>query len=125
MFLVNKLAAAGTVAGLAAIWLASCQRFPAVGGCGGHFGAGGGNYLKSKAGRLNMLTGASPWALSCSLSRWGRALFCDNLQPFSPAGWRGVMESAALLFFAYTDFVSFGDAGRGGARAAAHDSAGI
>ena len=27
-----------------------------------------------------------------------------NLRPFAPAGWRGVMESAAILFFAYTGY---------------------
>jgi basic amino acid/polyamine antiporter, APA family len=28
----------------------------------------------------------------------------DNLTPFAPAGWRGVLESTALLFFAYTGY---------------------
>jgi len=28
----------------------------------------------------------------------------DNLTPFAPAGWRGVLESGALLFFAYTGY---------------------
>jgi basic amino acid/polyamine antiporter, APA family len=27
-----------------------------------------------------------------------------NLQPFAPAGWRGVLEAAAILFFAYTGY---------------------
>ncbi|HSJ54101.1 MAG TPA: amino acid permease, partial [Anaerolineae bacterium] len=27
-----------------------------------------------------------------------------NLAPFAPAGWRGVLESTALLFFAYTGY---------------------
>jgi basic amino acid/polyamine antiporter, APA family len=28
----------------------------------------------------------------------------ENLQPFAPAGWRGTLEAAALLFFAYTGY---------------------
>jgi APA family basic amino acid/polyamine antiporter len=28
----------------------------------------------------------------------------ENLRPFAPAGWRGTMESSALLFFAYTGY---------------------
>src|SRR5690606_28138081 len=27
-----------------------------------------------------------------------------NLRPFAPAGWRGTLEAAALLFFAYTGY---------------------
>jgi basic amino acid/polyamine antiporter, APA family len=35
----------------------------------------------------------------------GLATFtAENLRPFAPAGWRGTMESAALLFFAYTGY---------------------
>jgi APA family basic amino acid/polyamine antiporter len=28
----------------------------------------------------------------------------ENLRPFAPMGWRGIMESAAILFFAYTGY---------------------
>src|SRR5690606_15186816 len=28
----------------------------------------------------------------------------ENLRPFVPTGWRGVLEAAALLFFAYTGY---------------------
>jgi basic amino acid/polyamine antiporter, APA family len=28
----------------------------------------------------------------------------ENLRPFAPAGWRGAMEAAAILFFAYTGY---------------------
>ncbi|HEX6307975.1 MAG TPA: amino acid permease [Longimicrobiales bacterium] len=28
----------------------------------------------------------------------------DNLRPFAPAGWRGVLQSSAILFFAYTGY---------------------
>lgn len=28
----------------------------------------------------------------------------DNLRPFAPMGWRGTMEAAAILFFAYTGY---------------------
>jgi len=28
----------------------------------------------------------------------------ENLRPFAPAGWRGTMEAAAVLFFAYTGY---------------------
>jgi basic amino acid/polyamine antiporter, APA family len=28
----------------------------------------------------------------------------ENLRPFAPLGWRGVLESAAILFFAYTGY---------------------
>jgi basic amino acid/polyamine antiporter, APA family len=28
----------------------------------------------------------------------------ENLQPFAPMGWRGTLESAAILFFAYTGY---------------------
>jgi len=28
----------------------------------------------------------------------------ENFQPFAPAGWRGVMEASAILFFAYTGY---------------------
>jgi APA family basic amino acid/polyamine antiporter len=28
----------------------------------------------------------------------------QNFQPFAPAGWRGVMEASAILFFAYTGY---------------------
>jgi APA family basic amino acid/polyamine antiporter len=32
------------------------------------------------------------------------AFSAENLRPFAPGGWKGTMESAALLFFAYTGY---------------------
>jgi len=32
------------------------------------------------------------------------ALRLENLRPFAPAGWRGVAEASAILFFAYTGY---------------------
>lgn len=108
MFLASKLAAAGTVAlGIAGYLEALLPRIPArpiaVSGIIlftvlNYFGI-------KRSSRANLaivavslgtlllfvLTGAGSWRV-------------EHLQPFAPAGWRGTLEAAALLFFAYTGY---------------------
>ena len=108
MFLTSKTAAAGTVAlGLAGYaaallpgvpprWLAVAAVivFTAV----NYFGV-------RRSSRANLaIVAVSLGALLLFVVVNASAFRLVNLRPFAPAGARGVLESAALLFFAYTGY---------------------
>lgn len=58
-----------------------------------------------KAGRLNTLVVAiTLLALIYFVIAGVPSFDAANLQPFAPAGWRGVAEASSLLFFAYTGY---------------------
>jgi basic amino acid/polyamine antiporter, APA family len=108
MFLVSKIAAAGTVAlGLGgytaaflpqvpprAIAVAAVIVFTAL----NYFGV-------RRSSRANLvIVSVSIGALLLFVIAGAGAVSLDNLQPFAPAGWRGTLEAAAILFFAYTGY---------------------
>jgi basic amino acid/polyamine antiporter, APA family len=108
MFLVSKIAAAGTVAiGLAGylealipglhprvVAVAAIVAFTAL----NYFGI-------RRSSRANLAVVAlSVGALLLFVIAGVAAFDMANLLPFAPAGWRGVMEGAAILFFAYTGY---------------------
>lgn len=108
MFLASKIAAAGTVAlGFAgyldslvpglpprAIAVGAIVMFTAL----NYFGV-------RRSSRLNLLIVAvSLGALLLFVTAGAGAVRMSNLEPFAPAGWRSVLESAAILFFAYTGY---------------------
>ncbi len=108
MFLASKLAAAGTVAlgfggYLAGVVPVVPETWAAVLAI---LGLAAINYVGiTKAGKLNMVIvsvtlAALLWFVVSGVSSFAVA----NLQPFMPHGVKGVMESAALLFFAYTGY---------------------
>jgi basic amino acid/polyamine antiporter, APA family len=108
MFLASKIAAAGTVAiglggylealvpGVGPRWVAvlAIVAFTAL----NYFGI-------RRSSRANLVIVAA--SLGSLLLFVGLGAFHfepANLRPFAPLGWRAVMESAALLFFAYTGY---------------------
>ena len=104
LFLVSKLAAGGTVAlgfggAVSALWPGVPARLAGVAAAvvltaANYFGI-------KKAGRLNtLIVGVSVSALLLFVFAGIPAFDRSNLHPFAPAGLRGVMEAAALLFFA-------------------------
>jgi APA family basic amino acid/polyamine antiporter len=108
MFLASKIAAAGTVAlGLAgylemfvpglpprAVAVGAIIVFTAV----NYFGV-------RKSSRLNLLiVSVSLLSLLLFVVAGLGSVRPENFQPFAPAGWRGVMEASAILFFAYTGY---------------------
>lgn len=108
MFLAGKIAAAGTVAlGLAgyldALIPGVHPRVVAVGAIVAftllnYFGV-------RRTSRANLaIVAVSLGALVLFVVAGVGAFRTENLRPFAPAGWRGVMEAAALLFFAYTGY---------------------
>jgi APA family basic amino acid/polyamine antiporter len=108
MFLASKLAAGGTVAlgfgsYFARLVPAVDPRWAAVGAvviltAANLFGI-------KKAGRLNAIIVAITLLSLIYFVIAGIPSFdAANLQPFAPNGWRGIAESAALLFFAYTGY---------------------
>jgi APA family basic amino acid/polyamine antiporter len=108
MFLGSKIAAAGTVAlGLAGYLEALVPGVPpravAVGAIVvfttlNYFGI-------RRSSRANLVIVAlSLGALGTFVAAGIGSFRLDNLRPFAPAGWRGILESAALLFFAYTGY---------------------
>lgn len=108
MFLAGKTAAAGTVAlGLAgyleALIPGMHPRAIAVGAILGftvlnYFGV-------RRSSRANLvIVGLSLAALLTFVAAGAGSFRAVNLRPFAPAGWRGTLESAALLFFAYTGY---------------------
>lgn len=108
MFLISKLAAGGTVAlgfggYLHALVPAIPERAAAVAAIALLTAV---NYLGiKKAGRLNIvIVSVSLAALSYLVVAGLPGLRAENLRPFAPHGLRGVLESAALLFFAYTGY---------------------
>src|SRR5688572_14364901 len=108
LFLVSKLAAGGTVAlgfgaAVAVLWPDVPARAAAVTAAIALTAA---NYLGiKKAGRLNAaIVGVSVLVLIVFVVAGIPAFDASNLVPFAPAGIRGVLEAAALLFFAYTGY---------------------
>jgi basic amino acid/polyamine antiporter, APA family len=108
LFLVSKLAAGGTVAlgfgaAVAALWP---ETPPRVAGVTAALVLTAGNYFGiKKAGRLNTaVVGVSVSVLVLFVAAGMPAFEASNLRPFAPAGIRGVLEAAALLFFAYTGY---------------------
>ena len=108
MFLVGKLAAAGTVAlgcgqYVAAVWpgLPATWVTPGV-----VLLLTGANLVGiNKAGTLNLLlVGLTLTALGVFAVAGIPAVEAANLSPFVRHGWSGVAESSALLFFAYAGY---------------------
>ena len=108
MFLVSKIAAAGTVAlGLAGYLEALLPGVPpraiAVGAIVvftalNHLGI-------RRSSRVNLaIVALSLGALAVFVAAGAGSFSIDNLRPFAPTGWRGVLEASALLFFAYTGY---------------------
>jgi basic amino acid/polyamine antiporter, APA family len=110
MFLASKISAAGTVAlGLAgyldalipglqprAIAVGAILVFTVL----NYFGV-------KRSSRANLLiVAASLGALATFvIAGFGAGAFrLANLQPFAPTGWRGILESGAILFFAYSGY---------------------
>jgi basic amino acid/polyamine antiporter, APA family len=108
MFLASKIAAAGTVAlGLAAyvdpllpgihpraIAVSAILLFTVL----NYFGV-------RRSSRANLaMVAVSLGSLIIFVVAGVPAFRTQNLQPFAPAGWRGGMEAAAILFFAYTGY---------------------
>ncbi len=108
MFLVSKTAAAGTVAvGLGAyldallpglparpVSVAAVLLFTALNRLG-----------VRKSARANLLAvGIAVAALLALVAAGAGAVRAENFRPFAPAGWRGTLQGAALLFFAYTGY---------------------
>jgi basic amino acid/polyamine antiporter, APA family len=108
MFLASKIAAAGAVAlGLAAyldpllpgirpraISVAAIVVFTAL------------NYVGvRRSSRANLaIVAVSLLSLLVFVAAGLPSFDADRLHPFAPMGWRGTLESAALLFFAYTGY---------------------
>jgi basic amino acid/polyamine antiporter, APA family len=108
MFLASKISAAGTVAlGLAgyleALLPGLQPRVVAVGAIVfftvlNYFGV-------RRTSRLNLAIVAVSLGTLLAFVIAGAGTFrVENLRPFAPAGWRGTLEAAAILFFAYTGY---------------------
>ena len=108
MFLASKTAAAGTVAlGLAGyldavlpgmhprvVAVSAILAFTAL----NYFGV-------RRSSRANLaIVALSLGSLLLFVAAGISAFRVENLRPFAPAGWRGTMEAAAILFFAYTGY---------------------
>jgi basic amino acid/polyamine antiporter, APA family len=108
MFLASKISAAGTVAlglagyldalvpGLRPRWIAvgAVLLFTAL------------NYFGIKrSSRANLvIVAVSLGALLLFVVAGLGSVRMENLRPFAPTGWRGVLEAGAILFFAYTGY---------------------
>jgi len=108
LFLASKISAAGTVALGLAGYLAGVvpgvpPRAVAVGAVVvftilNYFGI-------RRSSRLNLaIVAVSLGALLLFVAFGVGSVDTTHLHPFAPAGWRGVLEAAALLFFAYTGY---------------------
>jgi basic amino acid/polyamine antiporter, APA family len=108
LFLASKLAAAGTVALGFGAYLAAIV--PGVDTRGAGVAAAvaltAANYFGiRKAGRLNAAIVLVSVAVLLAFVGAGLSAFdTANLRPFAPAGLRGILEAAGLLFFAYTGY---------------------
>jgi basic amino acid/polyamine antiporter, APA family len=108
MFLASKIAAAGTVSlGLAGYLSTLVPGVPARAVAVGAivvFTAL--NYLGiRRSSRSNLLiVTVSLGSLLLFVIFGAPSVRMENFQPFAPFGWRGVMEAAAILFFAYTGY---------------------
>ena len=108
MFLASKTAAAGTVAlGLAAYLDALLHglepRLIAVGAVVAFTALNYFGIRRSSRANLAIVAVSLGTLLLFVVLRAG-AFRVDNLRPFAPFGWSAVLESAALLFFAYTGY---------------------
>ena len=108
MFLASKTAAAGTVAlGLAAYLDALLPgldpRLIAVGAIVAFTALNYFGIRRSSRANLAIVAVSLATLLLFVVLRAG-AFRVDNLRPFTPFGWGAVLESAALLFFAYTGY---------------------
>ena len=108
MFLASKIAAAGTVAlGLAgyldALLPGLSPRLVAVSAVAVFTLL---NYVGTKgSSRFNLaIVSVSIGALILFVCIGAGSVRLANLRPFAPGGWRGTLEAAALLFFAYTGY---------------------
>lgn len=108
MFLASKISAAGTVAlGLAGYLSGLVPGLPprvvAVGAILlftvlNYFGI-------RRSSRANLaIVAVSLGSLILFVVLGASAFRVENLRPFAPEGWRGVLQSAAILFFAYTGY---------------------
>ena len=108
MFLASKISAAGTVAlGLAAYLEGLVPGLPprsvAVGAILlftllNYFGI-------RRSSRANLaIVAVSLGSLVLFVLLGASAFRAENLRPLAPEGWRGVLEAAAILFFAYTGY---------------------
>jgi len=108
MFLASKLAAAGTVAlGFGHYAAAAVPGIaPVAVAVGAVVLVTAANLLGVKrAGSLNLaIVLLTLCALGCFVVGGWSAVDGKNFQPFAPHGFRGVAESCALLFFAYTGY---------------------
>lgn len=108
MFLASKIAAAGTVAlGLAGyldrlvpgvpprlLAVTAILLFTAL----NYFGV-------RRSSRVNLVIVAISLGSLLLFTLLGAgSISIQNFQPFAPSGWRGILESAAILFFAYTGY---------------------
>lgn len=108
LFLASKIAAAGTVAlGLSgyleALWPGLSPRWVAVSAIVVFTLLNSFGLRRSIRANLLIVT-VSLGALLLFVAAGARAFRIENLRPFAPAGWRGTLEAAALLFFAYTGY---------------------
>jgi APA family basic amino acid/polyamine antiporter len=108
MFLASKTAAAGTVAlGLSAYLDAFLPGVPpravAVAAVLGFTAL---NYFGvRKSSRVNLaIVTLSLCALVAFVALGAGAFRSEQLHPFAPAGWRGLLSGAAIMFFAYTGY---------------------
>lgn len=108
MFLVSKIAAAGTVAlGLAgyteALWPGTPPRAIAVGAIVAFTAL---NYFGvRRSSRANLaIVVVSIGTLMIFVAAGAGRVRAENFTPFAPRGWSGTMEAAAILFFAYTGY---------------------
>jgi APA family basic amino acid/polyamine antiporter len=108
MFLASKIAAAGTVAlGLAGyLEMLRPGLPPRVIAVGAIVVFTIVNYLGvRKSSRMNLaIISVSLGSLLLFVVAGLGSFNGENFQPFAPAGWRGVLEGSALLFFAYTGY---------------------
>lgn len=108
MFLVGKIAAAGTVAiglsGYAANLFPGLPPRPLAAGAVVAFTAL--NYVGiRRSSRVNLAVVAVSVGSLMALTVAGlREVQTSSFTPFAPTGWRGVLEAAALMFFAYTGY---------------------
>jgi APA family basic amino acid/polyamine antiporter len=108
MFLASKISAAGTVAlGLAgylaglvpglpprAVAVVAILAFTVL----NYFGV-------RRSSRANLaIVAVSLGSLLLFVALGASAFQAENLRPFAPRGWRGVLEASAILFFAYTGY---------------------
>jgi APA family basic amino acid/polyamine antiporter len=108
MFLASKIAAAGTVALGLAGYLDTLVPgvHPRVLAVVAILAFTGLNYLgiRRTSGANLLIVAVSISALLLFVVAGIGAFRMENLRPFSPAGWRGTLEAAAILFFAYTGY---------------------